>query len=43
MVRDIMKQIRETLPTEEKEPLVVFDSGGYSQANMKGYNEAKIR
>ena len=26
-----------------EEPLVVFDSGGYSEANMKAYNEAKIR
>jgi transposase len=43
MVTDIMKQIRQTLPTEEKEPLAVFDSGGYSQANMKRYNEAKIK
>ena len=43
MVTDVMKQLRETLPTEEKEPLAVFDSGGYSQANMKRYNEAKIK
>ena len=42
MVTDVMKQ-RQTLPTEEKEPLAVFDSGGYSQANMKRYNEAKIK
>jgi len=43
IVTDVMKQLRETLPTEEKEPLAVFDSGGYSQANMKRYNEAKIK
>ncbi len=43
LVTDVMKQLRETLPPEEKEPLAVFDSGGYSQANMKRYNEAKIK
>jgi transposase len=43
IVTDVMKQLRETLPPEEKEPLAVFDSGGYSQANMTRYNEAKIK
>jgi transposase len=42
MVTSVMTQLRETLPREEQEPLAVFDSGGYSQANMKCYNEAKI-
>jgi transposase len=43
IVIDVMTQLRETLPTEEQEPLAVFDSGGYSEANMKRYNEAKIK
>jgi transposase len=43
MVTSVMAQLRATLPSEEQEPLTVFDSGGYSQANMKCYNEAKIR
>ncbi len=42
-VTDVMKQLRETLAKEEKEPFAVFDSGGYSQANMTRYNEAKIK
>jgi transposase len=43
MVTSVMAQLRATLPREEQEPLAVFDSGGYSQANMKCYNEAQIR
>jgi transposase len=35
--------LRETLPEEHEERLAVFDSGGYSEANMKRYNEAKIK
>ncbi len=44
IVGQIIEQLRasQTQPLSE-EPLVIFDSGGYSQANMKGYNEAKIR
>jgi transposase len=38
-----MTQLRETLPEDQEERIVVFDSGGYSQANMKRYNEAKIK
>ena len=38
-----MTQLRETLPAEEQEPLAVFDSGEYSQANMTCYNQAKIK
>src|SRR5205814_2681462 len=37
-----MTQLRETLPEDQEERLAVFDSGGYSQENMKRYNEAKI-
>ena len=43
IVTQVMTQLRETLPPEEQEPLAIFDSGGYSQANMKRYNEAKIK
>lgn len=43
MVTAVMTQLRETLKEEQEERLAVFDSGGYSQANMKRYNEAKIK
>jgi transposase len=43
IVTDVMRQLQETLPEEQEERLAVFDSGGYSQANMKRYNEAKIK
>lgn len=42
-VQQVLEQLRESSPAEQEEPLAVFDSGGYSQANMKAYNEAKIR
>jgi transposase len=42
MVTAVMTQLRQTLPRDVQEPLAVFDSGGYSQANMKRYNEANI-
>ncbi len=41
-VREVMTQLREQLPEEQEQRIVVFDSGGYSEANMKSYNEAKI-
>jgi transposase len=40
-VKEVMKQLREQGPEEQQ--IAVFDSGGYSEANMKSYNEAKIR
>ncbi len=43
IVTDVMAQLRETLPEEPEERLAVFDSGGYSEGNMKRYNEAKIK
>src|SRR2546422_5671560 len=43
IVTEVMTQLRETLPEDQEERLAVFDSGGYSQENMKRYNEAKIR
>ena len=44
IVGQVMEQFRasQAEPLEE-EPLVVFDSGGYSEANMTAYNKAKIR
>jgi transposase len=43
VVQQVIEQLRAQEPEEPEEPLVVFESGGYSQANMKAYNEAKIR
>jgi transposase len=43
VVTQVIEQLRESSPTGQEEPFVVFDSGGYSQANMKAYNEAKVR
>ena len=43
VVAQVIEQLRAQEPAGQEEPLVVFDSGGYSQANMKAYNEAKIR
>jgi len=42
-VKEVMSQLREQLPQEQEQRIVVFDSGGYSEANMKSDNEAKIR
>src|SRR5947208_7145323 len=41
-VKEVMTQLREQLPEEQEERMAIFDSGGYSQANMKSYNNAKI-
>jgi transposase len=41
-VKEVMAQLREHLPEEHEQRLAVFDSGGYSEANMKSYNEANI-
>ena len=35
IVTDVMKQLLEKLPEDQEDCLAVFDSGGYSQANMK--------
>ncbi len=43
VVSQVIEQLRASEPAGQEELLVVFDSGGYSQANMKAYNEAKIR
>ena len=42
-VKDVMKQLREQLSEEQEQQIVIFDSGGYSEANVKSYNEAKMR
>ena len=42
-VKEVMTQLREQLPEEQEQRIAIFDSGGYSEANMKSYNEAKIR
>src|ERR1700674_5225142 len=41
-VKEVMTQLREQLPEEHEERIAVFDSGGYSEANMKSYNDANI-
>ncbi|HEY6409063.1 MAG TPA: IS1634 family transposase, partial [Ktedonobacteraceae bacterium] len=41
-VKEVMTQLREYLPEEHEQRIAVFDSGGYSEANMKSYNDAKI-
>ena len=43
IVSAVMTQLRETVPEEQEERLVVFDSGGYSEANVKSSNDAKIK
>src|SRR5436305_2118826 len=41
-VKEVMAQLREHLPEEHEQRIAVFDSGGYSEANMKSYNDANI-
>src|SRR5438270_3771558 len=41
-VKEVMTQLREQVPEEHEQRIASFDSGGYSQANMKSYNEAKL-
>ena len=41
-VKEVMTQLREQLPEEQEQRIAVFDSGGYSEANMKSYNDAHI-
>jgi transposase len=41
-VKEVMRQLREQLPQEQEQRIAVFDGGGYSEANMKSYNDAKI-
>src|SRR3989475_4871176 len=41
-VKEVMTQLREHLPEEQEERIAVFDSGGYSEANMKSYKDAHI-
>jgi len=41
-VKAVMAQLREEIPEEQKQRIAIFDSGAYSEANMKSYNEANI-
>ena len=41
-VKEVMAQLHEQLPQEQEQRVAIFDSGGYSQANMKSYNDANI-
>jgi transposase len=41
-VKAVMTQLREQVPEEHEQRIAVFDSGGYSQANMKSSNDANI-
>ena len=41
-VKEVMTQLREQVPEEHEQQIAVFDSGGYSEANMKSYNDANI-
>ena len=41
-VKEVMTQLRAQVPEEHEQRIAVFDSGGYSEANMTSYNEAKI-
>ena len=41
-VKEVMRQLREHLPEEQEQRIAVFDSGGYSETNMKSSNEAHI-
>ncbi len=41
-VKEVMTQLRDQLPEEHEQRIAIFDSGGYSEANMKSYNDAKI-
>ncbi len=38
----MMAQLREQGPEEQEQRMAIFDSGGYSEANMKSYNDANI-
>ena len=41
-VKAVMAQLREQVPEEHEQRIAAFDSGGYSEGNMKSYNDAKI-
>jgi transposase len=41
-VKEVMTQLRAQVPEEHEQRMAVFDSGGYSEANMTSYNEATI-
>ncbi len=37
-----MRQLCERVPEEREQPIAIFDSGGYSEVNMKSFSDAKI-
>ena len=41
-VKAVMTHLREQVPEEQEQRMAIFDSGGYSEANMKSYNDAKL-
>src|SRR5229473_2482111 len=41
-VTAIHTQLRAQVPEEQEQRIAVFDSGGYSEAHMKSYNDANI-
>src|SRR2546426_1030463 len=41
-VKEVTTQLGDKRPKEQEERIAVFDSGEYSQANMKSYNDANI-
>ncbi len=41
-MKEVMAQLREQGPEEQEQRMAIFDSGGYSEANMKSYNDANM-
>src|SRR5260370_35892931 len=41
-VKEVMTQLRDQLPEEQEQRMAIFDSGGYREAEMKSYNNAKL-
>jgi aminoglycoside phosphotransferase (APT) family kinase protein len=41
-VKEVMKQLREELPEGQEQQIAVFDSGGYSETNVKSYNQVNM-
>jgi transposase len=42
-VKQVMEQLRAVEPEQEEEWVNVFDSGGYSEANVRSYNAAGLK
>ena len=41
-VKEVMKHLREELPEGQEQQIAVFDSGGYSETNVKSYNQVNM-